>query len=92
MDGAGEPDPLEHMQQRAAQCRRLAKSINDQTASNALRNMANEIEAQDRAIAESPHRRVILAYGLFKKKDKHNKQDVTRAEQYREAFLAREPR
>ena len=45
MDGASEPDPLENMQQRAAQCRRLAKNIFDEPAAKALRKMADEIEA-----------------------------------------------
>ena len=45
MDRASGPDPLGHMKQRAEQCRRLAKSINDDRASKTLRGMADEIEA-----------------------------------------------
>ena len=45
MDGPSDPDPLENMKQRSEMCLRLAKSITDEQASKALRQMAIEIEA-----------------------------------------------
>jgi hypothetical protein len=50
MDGPSDPDPLEHMKQRAAMCRRLAKSINDDRATKALLQMADEIEVDIKAL------------------------------------------
>jgi hypothetical protein len=38
-------DPLVNMRQRAEQCRRLAKTINDQRAIEILLQMALEVEA-----------------------------------------------
>lgn len=38
----------------------------------------------------APRRRVILAFGLRKKKNKHKPKDIDRAEAYREWFLASE--
>ena len=37
-------DPLDHMRQRIAQCRRLAASINDNEAAQILREMADQGE------------------------------------------------
>jgi hypothetical protein len=42
---------IDHMSGRAAQCRRLAKSINDERARMTLLQMAEEIEADMRALA-----------------------------------------
>ena len=50
MDVFGADDPLLHMRQRVETCRRLAKSINDGQASQALRQMADQIEIDVRKL------------------------------------------
>ena len=38
----------------------------------------------------APRRRVMLAFGVRKKRNKHRREDIHRAESYRQQFLARE--
>ena len=38
----------------------------------------------------APRRRVMLAFGVRKKRNKHRREDIDRAEAYRQQFLARE--
>ena len=66
MDRASGTDPLKHMQQRAEQCRRLAKSINDERASQTLRGMADEIEEDIKNLLAEREDRTSERSGLLR--------------------------